>query len=140
MALHTQAVHGIHVSDGISPSALGCFDESPLGNLLLVALGTLCDGLIALHLGTVTMAFGAPFVSAKPFHMELVIEYRPRLIHVPVAFEAGGVLVEGLCEVMAGFAGPLLAKSFGVVVMIEQDHVPVPIRVQHQDPGCTQLQ
>ena len=105
----------------------------------LVALGALRDGLIALHLSAVAMAFNTSLVPSKPLRMDIVIEDRSGLIHVPMTLEAGGVLVQGHGEVVTGLAGPLLAQPSRVVVMIEKDHIPIPVGIQHKNPGGTQL-
>ena len=138
MALNAQEVHGFHVSDGFSPPGFWSLDESPICDLIPVAIGTLCDGLIALHFSAVAMAFNTSLVPSEPLCMNLVVEYRSRLIHVPMTLEAGGILVQGHGEVVTGLAGPLFAKARCVVVMIEKDHVPIPVGIQQKNPGGTQ--
>jgi hypothetical protein len=50
------------------------------------------------------MTLDASLVPTQLKDVNVVIEYGSGLVHVRVAFETGGVLIQGLGQVVAGFA------------------------------------
>ena len=79
------------------------------------------------------MASDASLITLQVGDMRRVIESIGRLVHVAVALEASGVLVERHIEMMALDAGVITAQFLDESFMREENGPAIAIAVDHHD-------